>query len=165
MADKCYGFNNDGGCQKWEIPTCRDSSDVFESRTGYLNFSSDVVSYDTNSSYRVGVIVPVLDSHYLMRMMKLDLMDPSLDDMFDPDESQRCIHVGLLCVEHYAKDRPDMSDIISLLTNKSVAITLPTRPAFYFGRKISEGETYSRSIESNINSTKENSTSIEVEPR
>ncbi|XP_019432341.1 PREDICTED: LOW QUALITY PROTEIN: G-type lectin S-receptor-like serine/threonine-protein kinase At1g67520 [Lupinus angustifolius] len=95
----------------------------------------------------------------------LKLMDPSLNGMFDPDEAQRCIHVGLLCVEHYAKDRPDMSDIISMLTNKSVAITMPTRPAFYFGRKIFEGETYSKSIESNTDSTKEISTSAEVEQR
>ncbi|KAE9592820.1 hypothetical protein Lal_00029359 [Lupinus albus] len=96
----------------------------------------------------------------------LKLIDPSLNGMFDPDEAQRCIHVGLLCVEHYAKDRPGMSDIISMLTNKSTTVTLqPTRPAFYFGRKIFEGETYSKSIESNTDSTKEISTSTEVEPR
>ncbi|CAL0333667.1 unnamed protein product [Lupinus luteus] len=93
----------------------------------------------------------------------LKLMDPSLNGMFDPHEAQRCIHIGLLCVEHCVKDRPDMSDIISMLTNKSAIITLPTRPAFYFGRKIFEGETYSKSIESNTDSTKEISTSNEIE--
>ncbi|KAK7405403.1 hypothetical protein VNO78_06672 [Psophocarpus tetragonolobus] len=64
----------------------------------------------------------------------LQLVDPSLNESFDPDEVQRCIHVGLLCVEHYANDRPTMSDIISMLTNKSVIVSLPQRPAFYVQR-------------------------------
>ncbi|KAK7405404.1 hypothetical protein VNO78_06673 [Psophocarpus tetragonolobus] len=55
---------------------------------------------------------------------------------FDPNEVQRCIHVALLCVEHYANDRPTMSDIISMLTNKSARIYLPKRPAFYVQRDI-----------------------------
>ncbi|KAK7257039.1 hypothetical protein RIF29_30720 [Crotalaria pallida] len=93
----------------------------------------------------------------------LQLMDPSLNDMFDPDEAERCIHVGLLCVEHHAKDRPNMSDIISMLTNKSVAVALPRRPAFYFGKHIFEEERISKSVESNADSTKEISTSPEVE--
>lgn len=39
-ADMCYGYNTDGGCQKWEeIPTCRYPGDVFESKTGYPNYT------------------------------------------------------------------------------------------------------------------------------
>ncbi|KAK7257037.1 hypothetical protein RIF29_30718 [Crotalaria pallida] len=91
------------------------------------------------------------------------LMDPSLNGMFDPNEAERCIYVGLLCAEHYAKDRPNMSDIISMLTNKSVADTLPRRPAFYFGKQIFEVEAIFKSIESNTDFTKEISTSTEIE--
>jgi len=37
-ADLCYGYNTDGGCQKYEkVPTCRNSGDVFESKQGYPN--------------------------------------------------------------------------------------------------------------------------------
>ncbi|KAK7257036.1 hypothetical protein RIF29_30717 [Crotalaria pallida] len=89
----------------------------------------------------------------------LQLVDPSLNGMFDPDEAERCIHVGLLCVEHYAKDRPNMADIISMLTNKSAAITLPKRPAFYFEKQMYEVEAISKSVESNTDFTKEISTS------
>ena len=49
---------------------------------------------------------------------------------------QRCIHVGLLCVEQYANDRPTMSDVISMLTNKSEIVSLPKRPAFYVQREM-----------------------------
>ncbi|KAK7342866.1 hypothetical protein VNO80_25822 [Phaseolus coccineus] len=66
----------------------------------------------------------------------LELVDSSTKESFDPDEVQRCIHIGLLCVQHYADDRPTMFDIVSMLTNKSAIVSLPERPAFYVGRKI-----------------------------
>lgn len=65
-------------------------------------------------------------------------MDPLLNESFDPDEVQRCIHVGLLCVEQFSNDRPTMSHIISMLTNKSNAFTLPRIPAFYAGKESNE---------------------------
>ena len=63
-------------------------------------------------------------------------MDPSLEEVFDYDEVQRCIRVGLLCVEHYANDRPTMSEVISMLTNKSEKVSSPKRPAFYVQREM-----------------------------
>ncbi|RDX86687.1 Receptor-like serine/threonine-protein kinase SD1-7, partial [Mucuna pruriens] len=65
----------------------------------------------------------------------MGLVDQSLNESFDLDEVQRCIHVGLLCVEQYANDRPTMTNIIAMLTNKSATVSLPQRPAFYVGRK------------------------------
>uniref|UniRef100_A0A0R0G425 Receptor-like serine/threonine-protein kinase n=1 Tax=Glycine max TaxID=3847 RepID=A0A0R0G425_SOYBN len=76
----------------------------------------------------------------------LQLLDPSLNDSFDPDEVKRCIHVGLLCVEHYANDRPTMSNVISMLTNESAPVTLPRRPAFYVERKNFDGKTSSKEL-------------------
>ncbi|KAK7342870.1 hypothetical protein VNO80_25827 [Phaseolus coccineus] len=63
-----------------------------------------------------------------------ELVDPSLNEVFDHEEVQRCIHIGLLCVEHYANDRPTMSDIISILTSKGPIVSLPQKPAFYIQR-------------------------------
>lgn len=37
-ADMCYGYNTDGGCQKWEeIPSCRHPSDAFQPQEMYIN--------------------------------------------------------------------------------------------------------------------------------
>jgi len=71
-------------------------------------------------------------------------VDPSINKSFDPEEVPRCIHIGLLCVQHYADDRPTMSDIVSMLTNKSAIVSLPERPAFYVGRKIIHDELSSK---------------------
>ncbi|AET02808.2 cysteine-rich RLK (receptor-like kinase) protein [Medicago truncatula] len=92
----------------------------------------------------------------------LKLMDPSLSDTFVPDEVKRCIHVGLLCVEQYANDRPTMSDVISMLTNKYELTTIPRRPAFYVRRDILDRETTSKVPDTDTYSTTI-STSCEVE--
>ncbi|RHN40740.1 putative protein kinase RLK-Pelle-DLSV family [Medicago truncatula] len=92
----------------------------------------------------------------------LKLMDPTLNDTFVPDEVKRCIHVGLLCVEQYANDRPTMSDVIAMLTNKYELTTIPRRPAFYVRRDILDGETTSKVPDTDTYSTTI-STSCEVE--
>ena len=63
----------------------------------------------------------------------------------------QCIHIGLLCVEDSAVDRPAMSDVISMLTNESLALPSPKKPAFSFARKaiephISDKESETHSI-------------------
>ncbi|XP_039684670.1 G-type lectin S-receptor-like serine/threonine-protein kinase CES101 isoform X2 [Medicago truncatula] len=65
--------------------------------------------------------------------------------------------------EHYANDRPTMSDVISMLTNKYELTTLPRRPAFYVRRNIFEGETTSKGKDTDTYSTTTISSSCEVE--
>ncbi|GAU16884.1 hypothetical protein TSUD_368340 [Trifolium subterraneum] len=49
-ADMCYGYNSDGGCQKWEgIPTCRDQGEVFQKQSGSPSF--DNVTLEENALY------------------------------------------------------------------------------------------------------------------
>ena len=43
-------------------------------------------------------------------------------------EILRCIHVGLLCVHDFAKERPTISFVISML--KSEIADLPKQPSF-----------------------------------
>ncbi|ESW05405.1 hypothetical protein PHAVU_011G176400 [Phaseolus vulgaris] len=88
-------------------------------------------------------------------------VDPSLNESFDYDEVQRCIHVGLLCVEQYANDRPTMSDVISMLTNKSAIVSLPKKPAFYIQREMFNEKLFSSEL--CTSSTVEITTSLEIE--
>ncbi|XP_058779671.1 G-type lectin S-receptor-like serine/threonine-protein kinase CES101 isoform X2 [Vicia villosa] len=61
--------------------------------------------------------------------------------------------------EQYANDRPTMSDVISMLTNKHEHITLPTRPAFYVRKDIFEEETTSKVLDTDTYSITGNSSS------
>ncbi|CAM0902473.1 unnamed protein product [Alopecurus aequalis] len=43
----------------------------------------------------------------------------------------RCIHVGLLCVQHHPDDRPLMSSVIFMLENESAVLPAPKQPAYF----------------------------------
>ncbi|KAL7239881.1 hypothetical protein ACSBR2_005697 [Camellia fascicularis] len=66
--------------------------------------------------------------------ISLELTDPVLSSQCPENELLRYIHVGLLCVQECAIDRPTMSDIICMLTNVTTILPDPKRPAFYTGR-------------------------------
>ena len=46
-------------------------------------------------------------------------------------EVLRCLHVGLLCVQDQATDRPTMLDVISMLSNETLQLSPPKQPAFF----------------------------------
>ncbi|KAF9590374.1 hypothetical protein IFM89_033900 [Coptis chinensis] len=59
----------------------------------------------------------------------LELMDPTLVESYNSQELMRCIHMGLLCVQDHALDRPTMSTIVSMLCSDA---TLPIPKQFAF---------------------------------
>ncbi|KAL6314057.1 hypothetical protein AAG906_011792 [Vitis piasezkii] len=60
----------------------------------------------------------------------LELMDAMVGDTFQPSEVLRSIHVGLLCVQHCADDRPSMSSVVLMLSSE-VALPQPREPGFF----------------------------------
>ncbi|GMP95261.1 hypothetical protein CsSME_00044372 [Camellia sinensis var. sinensis] len=66
----------------------------------------------------------------------LELKDPALGDSCVTTQFLRIIHVGLLCVQEGAMDRPMMLDVISMLNNEAVVLPAPRQPAFFIGRNV-----------------------------
>jgi hypothetical protein len=58
------------------------------------------------------------------------LTDPMIHEAHFKMEILRCIHVGLLCVQEFAKDRPTVSIVISMLKSETIDLPLPKQPAF-----------------------------------
>jgi hypothetical protein len=63
----------------------------------------------------------------------MEIIDESLGESFSELEVERCIQIGLLCVQDFAIDRPSMSAVVSMLGNDSTLPT-PKQPAFIFKR-------------------------------
>nr|XP_027123985.1 cysteine-rich receptor-like protein kinase 25 [Coffea arabica]XP_027123986.1 cysteine-rich receptor-like protein kinase 25 [Coffea arabica] len=59
-----------------------------------------------------------------------EITDSCLDETVSTREALKYVHVGLLCVQEKAADRPTMSDVISMLLKESMALATPKRPAF-----------------------------------
>ncbi|KAF5774419.1 putative protein kinase RLK-Pelle-DLSV family [Helianthus annuus] len=67
----------------------------------------------------------------------LQLQDPTLANTCVVHQLLRTVHTALLCVQENAVDRPEMSEVISMLLNDTMLFPVPKRPAFFFGRAIS----------------------------
>ncbi|KAK3433282.1 hypothetical protein EUGRSUZ_D00901 [Eucalyptus grandis] len=64
-----------------------------------------------------------------------DVIDESMGDSCTKEEALRCIQIGLLCVQEFADDRPDMTAVVFMLANKDVVLASPKRPAYVFKSK------------------------------
>ncbi|KAM7498782.1 hypothetical protein LguiA_023196 [Lonicera macranthoides] len=68
----------------------------------------------------------------------LELVDPCLEDSHIESQVLRCIQIGLLCVQKFPKDRPNMSAVVSMLGNEGVKLAEPKEPGFFMERDSKE---------------------------
>uniref|UniRef100_A0A6N2KEC2 Protein kinase domain-containing protein n=1 Tax=Salix viminalis TaxID=40686 RepID=A0A6N2KEC2_SALVM len=61
----------------------------------------------------------------------LEIVDPSLKELYHPREALKCIQIGLLCVQEDATDRPSMLAVVFMLSSET-EIPSPKQPAFLF---------------------------------
>ncbi|RYR32492.1 hypothetical protein Ahy_A10g047047 isoform E [Arachis hypogaea] len=81
----------------------------------------------------------------------LELVDPILENTYIRSEVIRCIHIGLLCVQEDAIDRPTMSTVVVMLASETMTLPNPNHPAFSVGRKFGkEDESTSKTSKDNI---------------
>ncbi|NP_001237891.1 serine/threonine kinase-like protein precursor [Glycine max] len=61
----------------------------------------------------------------------LEFLDPTLRGSYSRNEVNRCIHIGLLCVQENPSDRPSMATIALMLNSYSVTLSMPRQPASF----------------------------------
>ncbi|KAF1886500.1 hypothetical protein Lal_00045733 [Lupinus albus] len=69
-----------------------------------------------------------------------DLIDPAFNESSNENEVVRCIHIGLLCVQDQATDRPTMLEVVSFLSNDTIKLPQPKQPAFFINVVVEESE-------------------------
>ncbi|XP_045787188.1 putative receptor-like protein kinase At4g00960 [Trifolium pratense] len=62
----------------------------------------------------------------------INIIDPSLSN-FSQDEIMRCIHISLLCIQENVVDRPTMASVALMLNSYSLALSIPSKPAYFMG--------------------------------
>jgi hypothetical protein len=60
----------------------------------------------------------------------ITLIDPEICNPDYVDDILRCIHIGLLCVQEIAKERPTIATVVSMLNSEIVKFPHPSQPAF-----------------------------------
>ncbi|RHN65552.1 putative protein kinase RLK-Pelle-DLSV family [Medicago truncatula] len=84
----------------------------------------------------------------------LELMDPLITNSYVPSEVLKCIHIGLLCVQDNAADRPKMSSVVHMLGSDNIALPSLICPSFSVGRAtntIEEGYSSNASTSVTVN--------------
>lgn len=59
-----------------------------------------------------------------------ELIDPSLSESSPVEQVLRCIHVGMLCMQEMAMDRPNMQTVVQMLESESIEMGKPKVPSF-----------------------------------
>ncbi|ESQ42895.1 hypothetical protein EUTSA_v10012685mg [Eutrema salsugineum] len=60
-----------------------------------------------------------------------DVIDPILDLNSSSQEVKRCLHIGLLCVQDRAEDRPIMPSVVLMLVSQTESMLQPNPPGYY----------------------------------
>ncbi|KAI4296582.1 hypothetical protein L6164_036532 [Bauhinia variegata] len=58
------------------------------------------------------------------------LIDPEISDQGFEHQILRCIHIGLLCVQEVARERPSMTTVVSMLNSEIINLPPPSHVAF-----------------------------------
>ncbi|XP_038981805.1 cysteine-rich receptor-like protein kinase 6 [Phoenix dactylifera] len=76
----------------------------------------------------------------------LEILDPSLGNHCPRGEVLRCVQIGLLCVQENPSDRPNMLQVVVMLSSISVSLPAPSRPAFCIGKSGIDSDAYSNEV-------------------
>ncbi|KAI3992248.1 hypothetical protein MKX01_029969 [Papaver californicum] len=129
-----------------------EKSDVFSFGVLIL----EIVSSKRNNSF----YNPEQPSNLLLHTWRLwnegkwsEVVDEDLGDLYSPLEVIKCVHIGLLCVQNIAIDRPTMAEVDFMLTGETDR-PAPKEPPYTFSA--SSSKTSSEPIccsSSNVNFT------------
>ncbi|XP_062095695.1 probable leucine-rich repeat receptor-like serine/threonine-protein kinase At3g14840 [Humulus lupulus] len=62
----------------------------------------------------------------------IEMVDEALGKSYNESEALKCIHIGLMCVQDFATDRPSMAQVASMLSNQIFHQPQPKQPVFTF---------------------------------
>lgn len=105
-------------------------SDVFSFGVMVLEIISGKKNSCSFDSYRVDDLLSHAWNQW-KNESPLQLLDPILLESYSPNEVNRCMQIGLLCVQENPDDRPGMGTVVSYLHNLSVEMPFPLEPAFF----------------------------------
>ncbi|KAJ7951781.1 putative Receptor protein kinase [Quillaja saponaria] len=121
--------------------------------TGIVSIKTDVFSFGVllleivsgkknNSRYDSDIALNLIGHAWQLwnEDRAMELMDPTLNESCKANEVLRCIHVGLLCVQDQAIDRPSMLDVVAMLSNENIQAAKPKQPAFFINSRVEEIE-------------------------
>lgn len=80
-----------------------------------------------------------------------NVIDPALRTGKDSIRHMlRCIHIGLLCVQENASDRPTMNSVVLMLSSSTITLPVTSCPAFVVPNRSGPAKDSNSSTTSNV---------------
>ncbi|KAL2931199.1 Cysteine-rich receptor-like protein kinase 25 [Bienertia sinuspersici] len=145
---------------------------------GHYSAKSDVYSF--------GILVLEIVSGHLNNFFRLDgkeeslldrawrlwdegfavkLVDTRIEDEISLGEAEKCIHIGLLCIQEDASKRPRMATIVAALNGDAVVLPPPTAPHFFVQGTYSEIDESSYGLDISVSACTATSSTTQMDPR
>ncbi|KAI3473905.1 hypothetical protein Pfo_028099 [Paulownia fortunei] len=98
----------------------------------------EIVSGQKNNSFRNGENVEeCLAWRNWREGSAINMIDPVLRSSSGSlRDILRCIHIGLLCVQENAVDRPTMASVVLMSNSFSITLPVPSQPAFFMSGRL-----------------------------
>ncbi|KAJ4841985.1 hypothetical protein Tsubulata_005413 [Turnera subulata] len=96
-----------------------------------------------------------------MESRPLELVHDMPSGSADESQIERCIHIGLLCVQNQPEDRPNMSNVVLMLESQ-ILLPQPKQPGFFWESSLPGSES---SSSANKPTTENEMTMTTLEPR
>ncbi|PIA30480.1 hypothetical protein AQUCO_05500033v1 [Aquilegia coerulea] len=110
-------------------------------KNGHFSTKSDVFSFGVlileivtgrkNSDFQDTGNLQSFVWHHWTDGTTIEIMDKTLGDQWLESEALKCIHIGLLCLQQDASNRPTMTEVMLMLSSYTFTCPVPSQPAFY----------------------------------
>lgn len=77
----------------------------------------------------------------------LELLDSAAGEEYSGSEVMRCIQAGLLCVQEHAEERPNMSNVVLMLSSDFVSMPQPKHPGYCLGKRPADPDSSSGKLD------------------
>ncbi|XP_042063454.1 G-type lectin S-receptor-like serine/threonine-protein kinase At4g27290 isoform X1 [Salvia splendens] len=93
----------------------------------------EIISGKKNNGFRHNDHLSLLGHAWMLWKEKriMEVMDHCLKETCDESQVKRCIHVGLLCVQKLAEDRPITPSVALMLATEGMILPDPEEPGFF----------------------------------
>ncbi|KAK1369022.1 Apple domain-containing protein [Heracleum sosnowskyi] len=133
-------------CRKNCSCTAYSNVDIRQGGSGCMLWFGDLIDKRNYADNGLPFMLGLLLNQTLREFSGLGTLKPSNDGeailgSCNSSEVLRAIHIGLLCVQPYPQDRPNMTYVVSMLDGEN-ELPKPKQPGFFTDNRVQQGSEY-----------------------
>ncbi|KAE8733216.1 B120-like protein [Hibiscus syriacus] len=102
----------------------------------------EIISGQRNTSFRSANYTSLIAYAWSLwnEDKAMELVDPSIQDSCSTNVVLKCIHIGMLCVQDSAMNRPTMAAVVLMLESEAPTLPMPKQPTYTSMRSLVDAD-------------------------